>query len=98
MNCNRQNETVPNVPINDIDINNNITMYDPNSMNNGMMMNQQMGTMLSPIIEPMRERVVQRTIVHEVPHVCPTRTRIINNHVYKFIHDSILKQTEEKII
>ena len=70
MNCNRQNDSVSNVPINDIDINNNITMYDPSGMNNGMMMNTQMGTMMSPIIEPMRERVVQRTIVHEVPHVC----------------------------
>lgn len=84
MNCNRQNEMVPNnVPtVNDIDINNNINMYDQNQM---MMMpgQQEMGMTTSPIIEPMRERVIQRTIVHEVPHVCPTRTRIINNHVYK---------------
>jgi len=38
---------------------------------------------MNPVIEPMRERVINRTIVHEVPHVCPTRTRIINNHVFK---------------
>ena len=82
MNFDRQNE-ISNV--NDIDINNNINMFDPNQMTNQMMMmpNSQMGTMMSPVIEPMRERVVQRTIVHEVPHVCPTRTRIINNHVFK---------------
>lgn len=71
--------------VNDIDINNNINMFDPNMMNNNTMMmpSGQMGTMMSPVIEPMRERVIQRTIVHEVPHVCPTRTRIINNHVFK---------------
>lgn len=71
--------------VNDIDINNNINMFDPNMMNNNTMMipGGQMGTMMSPVIEPMRERVIQRTIVHEVPHVCPTRTRIINNHVFK---------------
>ena len=69
MNFDRQNE-ISNV--NDIDINNNINMFDPNQMSNQMMMmpNSQMGTMMSPVIEPMRERVVQRTIVHEVPHVC----------------------------
>ena len=81
MNFDRQNE-MSNV--NDIDINNNINMFDPNQMSSQMMMpNSQMGTMMSPVIEPMRERVIQRTIVHEVPHVCPTRTRIINNHVFK---------------
>jgi len=81
MNFDRQNE-ISNV--NDIDINNNINMFDPNQMSSQMMMpNNQIGTMMSPIIEPMRERVIQRTIVHEVPNVCPTRTRIINNHVFK---------------
>ena len=81
MNFDRQNE-ISNV--NDIDINNNINMFDPNQMSNQMMMpNSQMGMMMNPVIEPMRERVVQRTIIHEVPHVCPTRTRIINNPVFK---------------
>ena len=69
MNFDRQNE-MSNV--NDIDINNNINMFDPNQMSNQMMMsNNQIGTMMSPIIEPIRERVIQRTIVHEVPQVSP---------------------------
>jgi len=80
MNCNRQNEMVPNFT-NDIDINNNINMFDPNQMM--LMPQQQSGMVMNPVIEPMRERVINRTIVHEVPHVCPTRTRIINNHVFK---------------
>ncbi len=81
MYCNRQNEMVPNFTNeNNIDINNNINMYESNQM---MMPEQQMGMVSSPIIEPMRERVINRTIVHEVPHVCPMRTRVINNHVYR---------------
>lgn len=77
MNCNRQNEMFPNMStVNDIDINNNISMFDPNQtmmMPNQQMMGmpQQMGMTMSPVIEPMRERVINRTIVHEVPQVCP---------------------------
>ncbi|MBQ3469291.1 MAG: hypothetical protein IJH18_04505 [Bacilli bacterium] len=37
----------------------------------------------SASMEPIQERVVHRTFVHEVPHVCPIRTRIINHHIYK---------------
>ncbi len=38
---------------------------------------------MTPIIEPGRERVINRTFIHEVPHVCPINTRIINNHIYR---------------
>ena len=41
------------------------------------------GTTQSPIIEPMQERQVHRTIMHEVPHVCPMRTKVINHHVFR---------------
>ena len=40
-------------------------------------------SMQSPIIEPMQERQVHRTFMHEVPHVCPMRTKIINHHVFR---------------
>ena len=74
----------------DININNdniNTNMNDNMNMNTNMNMGgfgtQSMGDMMSPVIEPGRERVVNRTFVHEVPHICPINTRIINNHVYK---------------
>ena len=41
------------------------------------------GTMQGPIIEPGRERVVQRNIIHEVKHICPMNTKIINNHIFR---------------
>ena len=63
----------------DINVDVDFTMNQPNYSNNMEMM----GNMSQPIIEPMQERVVNRTIMHEVPHVCPINTRIINNHVYR---------------
>jgi len=36
-----------------------------------------------PIYEPMQERVCHRQFIHEVPHVCPINTRIINHHIYR---------------
>ena len=34
-----------------------------------------------PIMEQPIERCVQRNICHEVKHICPINTRIINNHI-----------------
>lgn len=67
--------------------NNEINMdIDVSMLNTGTMTNMtspMMGMTSQPIIEPMQERVVNRTIMHEVPHVCPIRTKIINNHVFR---------------
>lgn len=72
----------------DIDININNENFNSN-INDNMNDNfsqfggATMGSSMMPIIEPGQERIVNRTFVHEVPHVCPINTRIINNHVYK---------------
>lgn len=69
----------------DIDI--NITNENFNTNDNTNMMEgystPTMSTMETPVIEPGRERIVNRTFIHNVPHICPINTRIINNHVYK---------------
>ena len=39
--------------------------------------------MCPPIMECPQERCCHRYICHEVPHVIPCNTRIINHHVYK---------------
>ena len=75
----------------DININNenmNTNMNDNmnmNTMNMGGTFNDPsvQSNMMAPIVEPGRERVVNRTFVHEVPHICPINTRIINNHIYR---------------
>ncbi len=65
---------------------------------NGPTTNQAFQTSMSqPIIEPMQERVVNRTIMHEVPHVCPINTRIINNHVYRHTYSPRYTCTEENV-
>ena len=41
------------------------------------------GCNMAPIYECPQERCCHRYICHEVPHVIPCNTRIINHHVYK---------------
>lgn len=55
------------------------------------------GNVNQPIIEPMQERIVNRTIMHEVPHVCPINTRIINNHVYRHTYSPRYTCCEENV-
>ena len=73
---------------NDIDIN---VMQD-NNMNN---MNT---TMQTPITECPKERVVHRTIMHECPHICPIKTRIINHHVYRHTYRPEYSCCEENVV
>ena len=62
-----------------------------NNMNNGPMM----GNFVN---EGIQERVVHRTFVHEVPHVCPIRTRIINHHIYKHTYRPEYSCCEENVV
>ena len=70
-----------------IDGNNNVVDQDMNidiNMNsNTMGQNMGMMTTNSPIMEPVQERQINRTFVHQVPHVCPIHTRIVNHHIFK---------------
>ena len=55
-------------------------------MNMGMpnMMGETLpGVVCPPIYECPRETVVNRYICHEVPHIIPCNTRIINHHIYR---------------
>lgn len=56
-----------------------------------------MGSVSSPVIEPMQQRVVNRTIMHEVPHICPINTKIINNHVYRHTYSPRYTCCEENV-
>lgn len=82
------------ISYNDIDIN----MMD-NSMNNDMMGGNMMsGGCCNPISECPQERCVHRTIVHDVPHVCPIKTRIINHHVYRHTYRPEYSCSEENVV
>lgn len=56
------------------------------------------GMPYSPIYECPVERCIHRQIVHEVPHVCPINTKIINHHIYKHTYSPCYTCTEENEI
>ena len=56
------------------------------------------GVVCQPIYECPQERCVHRQIIHEVPHVCPVNTRIINHHIYKHTYSPCYTCTEENEI
>ena len=66
----------------DVDVN----MMTNNSVNPNPMMGQ-----------GVQERVINRTFVHEVPHICPIHTRIINHHVYKHTYQPAYTCSEENV-
>ena len=56
---------------------------------------QSMPMCCAPVYECPQERCIHRQIVHEVPHVVPINTRIINHHVYKHTYSPCFTCTEE---
>ncbi len=61
-----------------------------------VMMNQN-PMMETPTSCGVQERVINRTFVHEVPHICPIHTRIINHHVYKHTYRPAYTCSEENV-
>ena len=55
------------------------------------------GMVCPPVYECPQERCVNRQIVHEVPHVVPVNTRIINHHVYKHSFTPCFTCCEENV-
>ena len=51
----------------------------------------------NPIVEQPFERCVTRNFWHEVQHVCPIHTRIINNHIFKHTYVPQYTCSEENI-
>ena len=77
-----------NISYNDVDFN-----LMQNNMGQPMM-----DTMAGASCEAPRERCVHRTFVHEVPHVCPIKTRIINHHVYRHTYRPEYSCSEENVV
>lgn len=68
-------------------------MMQQHEMHHGGCMTQPMAC--PPIYECPRERCVHREIMHEVPHVVPINTRIINHHVYRHTYQPMYTCTTE---
>ena len=54
--------------------------------------------MCTPIYECPEERCVHKQIIHEVPHIKPINTRIINHHIYRHTYTPCYTCTEENEI
>ena len=79
----RQEDVDINITNQNVNTNTNENMNYNYNNNMGGMQQIQAPIMQAPIVEPGRERVINRTFVHEVPHICPLNTRIINTHIYR---------------
>ena len=91
-----QNSTITgdgNVVDQDMNIDVNINDQGQMPMTSSNFMDSQ-----NPIVEPVQERQVHRTIVHQVPHVCPIRTRVINHHIFKHTYCPQYSCCEENVV
>ncbi len=67
----------------------------PEKMPNEKTMCDVPGVMCAPIYECPQERCVHRQIIHEVPHIQPINTRVINHHIYRHTYTPCYTCTEE---
>lgn len=56
------------------------------------------GCKSDPVVECPEERVCHRYIMHEVPHVKPMNTKIINHHVYRHTFTPVFSCCEEDVV
>lgn len=52
----------------------------------------------APVMEPPMERCVQRNICHDVKHICPINTRVINNHIYRHTYVPHYTCSEQNVV
>lgn len=57
--------------------------------------NNQCGCGEQPIIEPTINKCIEREFCHEVPHICPMHTHIINKHIYRHTYTPEFSCSEE---
>lgn len=53
------------------------------------------GVVCPPVYECPRETICHRYICHEVPHIIPCNTRIINHHIYRHTYAPTYSCCEE---
>lgn len=56
------------------------------------------GRVCPPVYECPKENVCHREIIHEVPHICPCNTRIINHHIYRHCYKPTFSCCEENVV
>lgn len=51
-----------------------------------------------PIIEPTKTHCVEKEFVHDVQHICPIHTHVINKHIYRHNYTPQYTMSEENQI
>ncbi len=55
------------------------------------------GCVCPPVYECPQERCCHREIIHEVPHIQPINTRVINHHIYRHTFEPCFTCCEENV-
>ncbi len=68
--------------------------------NQGMMMPQMgmepmMDSCNREVVEPTINKCIEREFYHEVPHICPIHTHVVNKHIYKHTYTPQYSCSEE---
>ena len=61
----------------------------------GCQNNMNQGCMEREIVEPTINKCIEKEYYHEVPHVCPIHTHVINKHIYKHTYTPQYSCSEE---
>lgn len=56
------------------------------------------GVVCPPVYECPQERVCHRYICHEVPHIKPCNTKIVNHHIYRHTFTPCYSCCEENVV
>ena len=64
-----------------------------NNRQPSFMMNQP--CMEQQVVEPVINKCVEKEFYHEVPHVCPIHTHVINRHIYQHTYTPQYSCSEE---
>ena len=51
--------------------------------------------MCGQVVEPPINKCIEKEFYHEVPHVCPIHTHVINRHIYKHTYTPQYSCSEE---
>ena len=79
------------------EVNINIDMNDNMSYSNASYSTNMMKGECAPIMEMPCERVCHREICHNVEHIQPINTRIINHHIYRHTFKPCYTCCEENV-
>lgn len=51
-----------------------------------------------PVVEPVINKCIEKEFCHEVQHVCPIHTHVVNRHVYNHVYQPQYTTSEENQI